>query len=116
LRGITVLYLVVILAGTVGLGVVVPVKALEGLWSNHPQAWIGVAMAVLALICAAVLGVVGLAIFTSVYYDELQAERERVEEFLNAYRARQRAMLEELDEAVAYLREIRDLLREARGE
>jgi len=41
------------------------------------------------------------------------AEVRRMQEALRAYRARQRAMLEDLDEIVRLLREIRDVLRSA---
>ena len=43
------------------------------------------------------------------------ARRRELEEKLSAYRARQRAMLEELDEVKRLLEEIRDLLKEGVG-
>ena len=46
---------------------------------------------------------------------EAAARRRELEEKLTAYRARQRAMLEELDEVKKLLEEIRELLKEGVG-
>jgi len=59
--------------------------------------------------------VAGAALTAIVGIDQMGSytglEEERWEELIRSYAARQRALLEELDEAVETLREIRDLLR-----
>lgn len=60
-----------------------------------------------------VIGVPLVTIFRG--YDEVKGfslRRRELEQRLDAYRARQRAMLEELDEIRKLLEEIRDILRE----
>jgi hypothetical protein len=68
-------------------------------------------VAILALIVAGVLVVIGLAIGS----EELPSEKIKLSEMekLNLLRAHQRATLEELDEIIVILREIRDVLKSA---
>jgi hypothetical protein len=68
-------------------------------------------VAILALIVAGVLVVIGLAIGS----EELPSEKIKSSEMekLNLLRAHQRATLEELDEIIVILREIRDVLKSA---
>jgi hypothetical protein len=65
---------------------------------------------IFALIVAGVLGVVGMAISSEEIPEDISSsEREK----LNMLRAYQRATLEELDDVIAILREIRDVLKAA---
>jgi len=80
--------------------------------------WIATAVSVLAIIVGGALAVGALAIaYGALGEDETYARRmlrkirEEYEEKELAYSARQRAMLEELDEIAELLREIRDLLK-----
>jgi hypothetical protein len=68
-------------------------------------------VAIFALIVAGLLIVIGLALgFGESHYEKIKpSEMER----LNLLRAHQRATLEELDEIIVILREIRDVLRTA---
>lgn len=67
-------------------------------------------IAVFALIVAGILAVIGIAI-GSEPISELISPSEK--EQLNALRAEQRATLEEMDEIVAILKEIREVLKAA---
>lgn len=68
-------------------------------------------IAIFALIVAGILVVIGLAIGS----EELPSEKIKPSEMekLNLFRAHQRATLEELDDIIVILREIRDLLKAA---
>lgn len=117
MRGITYLFVIGIILVVLGLGVYIPVKALEAFWRGSPNAWVGLIFAFFSLIGAGIVGITGFAIAGDLI-EHLSSEgaREgdiRAREEMRAYRARQRAMLEELDEMVDLLREIRDLLRAA---
>ncbi len=70
-------------------------------------------VAIFALIVAGVLVIIGLAIGS----EELPSEKIKPSEIekLNLLRAHQRATLEELDEIIVILREIRDVLKAAQG-
>lgn len=65
---------------------------------------------VFALIVAGFLGVIGMAISSEEIPEDMStSEREK----LNMLRAHQRATLEELDDIIAILKEIRDILKAA---
>jgi hypothetical protein len=68
-------------------------------------------IAALALIVAGVLAILGMAIGSEEMPSESLKSSER--EKLNLLRAHQRATLEELDDVIDVLKEIRDLLKEA---
>jgi ABC-type protease/lipase transport system fused ATPase/permease subunit len=68
-------------------------------------------IAVFALIVAGVLAILGMAIGSEEMPSESLKSSER--EKLNLLRAHQRATLEELDDVIDVLKEIRDLLKEA---
>lgn len=103
----------IVLALVLGIGVWVPLKLFE--LAEHRVVDIWVAIGVSVLLWLGVMRVAENVLFS--YYQTAkrwaEAAGERKGFSLTAYRARQRAMLEELDEAVKLLREIRDILREA---
>lgn len=73
-----------------------------------------IAGAVVAFI-AIVVGIPLLSFTGSGEAAAIRIKRRELEEKLTEYRARQRAMLEELDEVKKLLEEIRDLLKEGMG-
>ena len=113
MRARNIFFTLVVAVLTLGLGLVLPLKLFEFAAAGVLEGWIAALLAALALVAAGVIGVVGLG--TSFVLFEEEAERAEVSKppSLVAYRARQRAMLEELDEAVELLREIRDILQRA---
>ncbi|MGQ9530579.1 MAG: hypothetical protein ACUVQX_05115 [Candidatus Bathycorpusculaceae bacterium] len=68
-------------------------------------------IALLALIVAGILAIIGMAIGSEEMPSETLKPSER--EKLNLLRAHQRATLEELDDIIEILREIRDVLKSA---
>jgi len=101
----------------IAFGVVIPlflaIYTMQGLLTT----WFSVPVAIVSLIVAGVLGfLVVSAVFivaseASEKNIEKYASEELFEEKLRAYRARQRAMLEELDEIKEVLDEIKEVLR-----
>jgi hypothetical protein len=95
---------------TVAIGLGVPVASIY-FSVYHGFNWLvaGV-IGFFALIIAGVLGVVGFLASTGEIHEGIStSEREK----LNMMRAHQRATLEELDDIIAILREIRDILKAA---
>jgi len=85
---------------------------------GHAASVGGLLLAIIAVVAAA--GTVFLCLvvaeewlFTETPSLKEVAEVRKMQEALSAYRARQRAMLEDLDEIVELLREIRDVLKSA---
>jgi len=66
-------------------------------------------LATISVICAAVVVTMGLIL--SFALSEEEGEEAPTPDLLRVYAARQRALLEQLDETVELLREIRDALR-----
>jgi len=107
-------YLAVVALTTVSIGFLVPlVLATHGLMSS----WIGLIVGGLAVVSAALLAFFGFVFFIAIVEGSGDLEEsvkvKKLEDTLRLYRARQRAMLEEMDEIVELLREIRDLLKAA---
>lgn len=98
------------LAPSIAIGVFVPAAALLEMRSGL-DAIMGTIIVLAALLVAGGLGVVGLAMTTT-------AEQERGSSYETArtLRASQRAMLEEMDDVVALLEEIRDALKGPEGD
>lgn len=100
----------------IALGVVFPMFLIHYMVVYGLVWYVALPLIVLSLIGAGILGVVG---FTLIFEwgapirtpksDRLLAEKLRI------MRARQRALLEELDEIVELLREIRDILKSVEG-
>lgn len=113
MRARNVFFALMVAVLTLGIGLVLPLKLFEFVAAGALEGWVAALLTALALIAAGVIGVVGLG--SSFVLFEKEAEKTEVSKppSLVAYRARQRAMLEELDEAVELLREIRDILRKA---
>jgi hypothetical protein len=68
-------------------------------------------IALLALIVAGILAIIGIAIGSEEVPSETIKPSER--EKLNLFRAHQRATLEELDDIIEVLKEIKDVLKSA---
>ena len=110
-------YLACLVVMVVAMGFGVPYAAIHYMTFHGLSPWIGAPLAVLAMIGAGIVAVVGLGVMEDLPLDLGSSERERLlRERIEAYRARQRAMLEELDEIVSLLREIRDVLRGVEAE
>ncbi|RLE92448.1 MAG: hypothetical protein DRJ55_03405 [Thermoprotei archaeon] len=109
---------IVALVLILGIGVLMPYKLFDMVAAGVMDIWLAVGLSVLLWLGA---GITSIIIFGIVYgtskvdrWISMGLEEERRGSFsMTAYRARQRAMLEELDEAVELLREIRDILKEA---
>jgi len=95
-----------------GLGVVVPVMLAKYTVEGGLSLWFSVPVAIVSILGAGLLGLLGLAIpvLELTEREEQAVESEVYEEKLRAYRARQRAMLELLDEIETTLGEIKDIL------
>ena len=117
MRGVRVRIFYPILLGLVGglavllMGFLLPYRLLEAVWARGANPWLNGPLSALSIIVAGVLGFFALVFMVPL----LEAVREEGRETYTAYRARQRAMLEELDEIVRVLEEIRDILRSAGG-
>lgn len=103
------------------MGVYMPVKLLGMVGEGKIDVWAAGVFAFLSILGGATVGffsiVVGLPLLImGGESEERRLPTKEVSEKLAAYRARQRAMLEELDEVKRLLEEIRNLLKEGVGE
>jgi len=100
------------------MGAYVPVELFRMVGEGRLDARAAGALSALSVIAGAVVAffaiVVGLPTVSGLAF-EGRGEPRELREKLTAYRARQRAMLEELDEVKRLLEEIRDLLKEGVG-
>ncbi len=102
---------------SIALGVYVPIKLAE-LSMEGLSLWLTVPLGLAALAAGGFIGFLGVAVpIIEIIEGREYVFREGVvdERWINAYRARQRAMLEELDEIRDLLVEIRDILRKGMG-
>jgi len=111
------IYILGIVAMVVALGFGLPYVALNYMVFHGLSPWIGVPLAIFGMLGAGLAIIIGLGMMGEIQFSSW-SEKERIQlrllsEKINAYRARQRAMLEELDEMVTILREIRDVLKMA---
>jgi len=104
----------VIAAVALGLGVYTPLKVLEMASKGVIEGWLAAITVIVAVIAGGSVGFIGVILFF-VLLGEYWPREPKVTRAtsISAYRARQRAMLEELDEITAILKEIRDILKEA---
>ena len=100
----------------------VPIEVIKGVSSKALDPLFGGVIAVVSIIAGAALGFFGLIfnlvkpLFAAEETDQaLSARLKEMNNRMLAYRARQRAMLEELDEIKKQLEEIRNILREGMG-
>ena len=103
------------------MGVYMPLKLIEMLGEGKVNVVAAGVLIFLSILGGAVVAVFSVMIGVPLLIiesesDEKRLAAEEMKEKLNAYRARQRAMLEELDEVKKLLEEIRNLLREGVGE
>lgn len=106
-------YILGLVAIIVALGLGLPYVALNYMVFHGLSPWIGVPLAIFGLLGAGLAIVIGLGMIGGIQFSSPENERIQLRvlsEKVNAYRARQRAMLEELDEIVSILKEIRDVL------
>jgi hypothetical protein len=105
------------------LAVYVPLKLLSMVSERKLDSLAAGIFAPLSIAAGGVIAFFAIVIGYALVAEELEGERvsedaarrRELEERLTAYRARQRAMLEELDEVRKLLEEIRDLLKEGVG-
>jgi len=105
------------------LGFYVPLKIVEGVSAKSLDPFFGGVVAVVSVIAGAALGFFALVFTVVLPFAESEERGEtsyalrlrEMEERLTVYRARQRAMLEELDAIKKELEEIRDILKEGMG-
>ncbi|RLF24417.1 MAG: hypothetical protein DRN15_03260 [Thermoprotei archaeon] len=118
MRATRIAYLIVLMVSVVAIGLGVPYFSLRAMAEHVISEWMGLAIAIVALLVAGTLGFFGFVFFKGEPFAVAHASsRERELELkIKSYRARQRALLEEMDEVVKILRDIRDLLRQAEGE
>jgi len=109
---------IVALVMVVGIGVLIPYKFFDLVAIGAMDIWLAVILSILIWlgVGATVIAIIAIASGTSMAsrWTGTSYVKEKSESFsMTAYRARQRAMLEELDEAIKLLRDIRDILKEA---
>ena len=110
------LYLICLTIMAIALGLGVPYVSLYYMIYSNLSGWIAVPLSVLGILVAAAICIVGLGIMEDLPFSTSSSARERVlVERINAYRARQRAMLEELDEISSILKEILKVLKTSTG-
>ena len=105
------------------LAVYVPLKLLSMVSERKLDSLAAGIFAPLSIAAGSVIAFFAIGVGYKLVAEELEGERvsedaarrRELEERLTAYRARQRAMLEELDEVRKLLEEIRDLLKEGVG-
>ncbi|QOJ79514.1 hypothetical protein IG193_03375 [Infirmifilum lucidum] len=105
------------------LALYVPLKVIEGVSAKTLDPLFGGIIVVVSIVAGATLGFFALVFTVVVPLAESENHDKKVyalkirevEEKLAIYRARQRAMLEELDEIKKQLEEIRDILKEGMG-
>ncbi len=101
----------------IAIGFGVPYFSLRAVITHAIPEWMGLIIAVAAILSSAILGIVCYATAATAFEELSSPQREReLEHKLKVYRARQRALLEEFDEIVSLLREMRDILKQAGGE
>ena len=99
----------------IALGVVFPMFLIHYMVVYGLVWYVALPLIVLSLIGAGILGVVGFAIVLESEPIKTPKSDRLLAEKLRIMRARQRALLEELDEIVELLREIRDILKSVEG-
>ena len=108
-------YILGVVTMVVALGLGLPYVALNYMVFHGLSPWIGVPLAIFGILSAGLAIIIGLGMMEEIPFSNW-SEKEKVQlrllsEKINAYRARQRAMLEELDEMISILKEIRDVLK-----
>lgn len=93
------------------IGVVVPIAALQGMQQGLNVA-VGLIVIVAAILGAVTLGIVSMGISVAKPFVEGSPDDE---ERLKVLRASHRALLEEMDDEISLLKEIRDSLRHVEG-
>lgn len=112
------LAIILALALSAGLLVYVPLKLSEDVRKGG-NAYIAGIIGFLSVIIGAVIAFISVAVGIPslvLLPKEVPTWARKREDWLTSYRARQRAMLEELDEVKKLLEEIRDILKEGIGE
>ncbi len=105
------LYMLAVAAIVIALGFGVPYTSIKYMVFYGISGWVAVPIAILAIIVAGIVAIIGFPLAVEYAKEAAGAAGDRVlAEKVKAYRARQRAMLEELDEIVALLREMRNTL------
>lgn len=103
------------------MGAYVPLRLFKMVEEGELNALVASVFSAIGVIAGAAIAffavVVGIPILMSTAGEgaEMRLARRELEERVTAYRARQRAIVEELDEVKRLLEEIRDLLREGMG-
>lgn len=95
--------------------VYVPLQLVQGVTSKSIDPVFATVGLIASLVVGGVIAFFSLVFAESFVGEEDSRERRELEKRLEVYRARQRAMLEELDEIKKLLEEIRDLLRGGMG-
>jgi len=96
--------------------VLLPLRIVELVSAGKLDALFGGIVILLLLVGGSVVAFFTIILPTLETMDESDAELLEVKERLRMYRARQRAMLEELDEIKQVLEELRDVLKKGMGE
>ncbi len=100
-----------------GIGVLMPYKLFDMLAAGTMDVWMVIGLSALLWLGVGITTIIIIGIvYSTCKVDRLismNLEEKRVPFSITAYRARQRAMLEEVDEVVKLLKEIRDILKEA---
>ncbi len=104
------------IAAGLALMVYLPYQVIEKVSAKQLDPVFGAVVILLLLLAGGVLSFFTLVLPILEFMGEEEGGEEEVEEKLTMYRARQRAMLEELDEIERTLEEIRDILKKGMGE
>ena len=109
------LYLFFISTIVIALGLVLPWALIDYTVKYGLSAWISISLSVLGIILAGIIGIVGISTYEDLDYSTSSSE-DILREKIKYYRARQRAMLEDLDEIIVVLKDIAGILESAGGD
>lgn len=113
MSALEILMAIIAIIGVIGLGIFVPYFITMQITAGVLNEIIGLIAIIASVIVAGVLGFFGMIFFIALSESSYKwrKPKELIENRINVYRARQRAMLEELDEIADILKEIRDVLK-----
>lgn len=113
MSALEILMAIIAVIGVAGLGIFVPYFITMQITAGVLNEIVGLIAIIASIIVAGILGFFGMVFFVAIGETSYKWRRpkEFIEDRINIYRARQRAMLEELDEITEILKEIRDVLK-----
>jgi len=109
IRGTEILYLIMLGIIILAMGGWIPYVTVNAMLSKQISEIVGIIIILITVGAAFLISAVSVGLYSEI--KESEDYTTEVREWITIYRARQRALLEELDEIVQLLREIRDVLK-----